>query len=87
MNWIDWTGHFGAFLSSITFLPQVYKVWKTKSVGDLSMAMMLIVFTSTLVWLIYGISLQLWPVILCNSFICLLSLVLVYLKVAYQHKK
>jgi MtN3 and saliva related transmembrane protein len=86
MNWTEIIGHTGAFLSSITFIPQVYKVWQTKSVGDLSMAMMLIVFTSTIVWLVYGISLMLWPVIICNGIICGLSILLIYFKVAYSKK-
>ncbi|MFN7793082.1 MAG: SemiSWEET family sugar transporter, partial [Cyclobacteriaceae bacterium] len=80
MDWIQIAGHVGAFLSSITFIPQVYKVWKTKSVQDLSLAMMLIVASSTLIWLVYGIALMLWPVILANGFIFFLSLLLIYFK-------
>ncbi len=86
MTWVEVVGHTGAFLSSITFIPQVYKVWQTKSVGDLSLTMLVIVFSSTLIWLVYGFALVLWPVILCNSIICLLSLVLVYFKFAYQKR-
>jgi len=86
MDWIQITGHVGAFLSSITFIPQVYKVWKTKSVQDLSLAMMLIVASSTLIWLVYGIALMLWPVILANGFIFFLSLLLIYFKFAYSKK-
>lgn len=86
MNWIEFAGHAGAFLSSVTFIPQVYKVWKTKSVNDLSMAMMLIVFTSTLIWLVYGVALMLWPVILANTVIGLLSALLIYFKMAYTRK-
>ncbi len=86
MNWIEFVGHFGAFMSSVTFIPQVYKVWKTKSVNDLSLTMMLIVFTSTIVWLVYAIALMLWPVILANSIICFLSLLLIYFKFAYSKK-
>ncbi len=84
MNWTEIVGHLGATLSSITFIPQVYKAWKTKSVGDLSLAMMLIVFTSTVIWLVYGISLMLWPVILANGFICLLSGLLIYFKSTFK---
>ncbi len=87
MDWIQVAGHIGAFLSSITFIPQVYKVWKTKSVQDLSLAMMLIVASSTLIWLVYGIALMLWPVILANGFIFFLSLLLIYFKFAYSIKK
>lgn len=84
MNWTEIVGHLGATLSSITFIPQVYKAWKTKSVGDLSLAMMLIVFMSTVIWLVYGISLMLWPVILANGFICLLSDLLIYFKLTFK---
>ena len=86
MDWIEVVGHLGAFLSSVTFIPQVYKVWKTRSVNDLSMTMMLIVFTSTIIWLVYAIALNLWPVIVANSIICFLSLLLIYFKVAFQKK-
>ena len=73
----------GAVLSSITFIPQVWKAWKTKSVGDLSIIMMFIVFTSTIVWLVYGIALNLLPVIIANAIICSLSIVLIYFKFAF----
>lgn len=84
MNWIEIAGHMGALLSSITFLPQVLKAWKTKSVGDLSIYMLVIVLTSTVVWLIYAVALNLLPVILANSFICLLSLILLYFKFSFK---
>jgi MtN3 and saliva related transmembrane protein len=31
MTWIELFGHLGALLSCITFIPQVYKTWKTRS--------------------------------------------------------
>ncbi|MCE2995322.1 MAG: SemiSWEET family sugar transporter [Cyclobacteriaceae bacterium] len=86
MDWIQVAGHVGAFLSAITFIPQVYKVWETKSAGDLSMAMLLIVFTSTIIWLIYGIALMLWPVIIANGIISMLSLLLIYFKLTFKKK-
>ena len=85
MNWIEVVGLFGAFLSSITFIPQVYKAWQSKSVGDLSMTMILIVFTSTLVWIVYGVSLTLWPVILCNSIMAVLTMLLIYFKLTFKN--
>ncbi|MFZ5973607.1 MAG: SemiSWEET family sugar transporter [Bacteroidota bacterium] len=84
MTAIELVGHFGAFLTSVTFIPQVYKAWKTRSVGDLSLTMMLIVVTSTVVWLVYGIALLLWPVIVANTIVCVLSLVLIYFKFAFK---
>lgn len=86
MNHIDLIGYFGSFLTSITFIPQVYKTWRTKSVGDLSLTMMLIVVTSCIVWLVYAIALMLWPVIIANGIIGILSLMLIYFKFAYGKK-
>ena len=67
MHWIEFFGYFGAFLTAITFMPQVLKAWQTKSVGDLSTNMLLIVVLSTIVWLVYGIYLVLIPVIIANN--------------------
>jgi MtN3 and saliva related transmembrane protein len=84
VNWIELTGHLGSLLSSITFIPQVYKVWKTKRTQDLSLSMMLIVLTSNIVWIVYGAALMLWPVIICNTIISLLSLSLIYFKLTFD---
>lgn len=84
MGWTEIMGHIGALLSSITFIPQVLQAWKTKSVGDLSMNMLLIVFTSTLVWLAYAIPLSLLPVIIANSIILILSTLLIYFKLTFK---
>lgn len=83
-SWIEIVGYFGSFLSAITFFPQVYKAWKTKSVGDLSMAMILIVFTSTLVWIVYGVARNIGPVILCNSIMSVLVATLIYFKLSFK---
>ncbi|MEK7200288.1 MAG: SemiSWEET family transporter [Bacteroidota bacterium] len=87
MPWIEYVGLFGAFLSSITFIPQVWQAWKTKSVGDLSLGMLLIVFTSVIVWLVYGFYLNLLPVIIANSIIFLLSILLLYFKFTFPKKE
>ena len=84
MHWIEIVGLFGAFLSSITFIPQVYKAWQSKSVGDLSMWMLMIVLTSVIVWLVYGIYLNLLPVIIANSTILALALALLYFKLTFK---
>ena len=86
MDWIELAGLLGAALSSITFIPQVWKAWKSRSVRDLSIYMILIVFLSTIVWLIYGVALSLLPVIIANSIICALSLILLYFKFSFKDK-
>ena len=84
MHWIEYVGLFGAFLTGVTFVPQVYKAWQTKSVGDLSAWMILIVITSATVWLFYAVYLNLRPVIIANSVILLLAIILMYFKQTFK---
>ncbi|MFY7900462.1 MAG: SemiSWEET family sugar transporter [Chitinophagaceae bacterium] len=87
MPFIEYVGLFGAFLSAITFIPQVLHAYKTKSVGDLSWGMLWIVFSSVIVWLVYGIYLRLLPVIIANGVILVLSAMLIYFKFTFPNKK
>ena len=83
-NMVEYIGYFGSFLTSITFIPQVYKSWQSKSVGDLSVWMILIVVTSTSVWLVYGFAINSGPVISANVVVLLLTLVLLYFKIRFK---
>ncbi|MEO7312672.1 MAG: SemiSWEET family transporter [Chitinophagaceae bacterium] len=87
MEWTEMVGLTGSALSSITFIPQVWQAWKTKSVGDLNLFMMVIVVSSTIVWLVYGFALDLRPVIICNMIICLLAILLIYFKFTFKTVK
>lgn len=83
-TWADYLGLFGAFLSAVTFVPQVIQAYKTKSVKDLNTSMLLIVFTSVIVWLIYGFAKGLLPVIIANGVILVLSSILLYFKATFK---
>ena len=87
MNWLDIIGHIGSALSSITFMPQVYRVWKPGVPVTSVWQTILIVFVSTLIWFVYGIGKELWPVIICNGIICGLSVVLIYFKYIFGKDK
>ncbi|MEJ7828847.1 MAG: SemiSWEET family transporter [Segetibacter sp.] len=78
MHWYDYLGYLGSFLTSITFVPQVYKAWQTKSVGDLSKWMVLIVIASAGIWLVYGIAIESGPVMVANTVVLIFALVLLY---------
>lgn len=77
-------GYIGAVLSSVTFVPQVWYAWKTKSVGDLSIWMIIILLGNVSTWLTYGILLGLMPVIVANSIILALALVMLYFKLTFK---
>jgi MtN3 and saliva related transmembrane protein len=86
MQWTEYFGYIGAFLSAVTFMPQVWLAWKTKSVGDLSLGMLSIVFISVVVWLVYAFALGLLPVIIANSIVGILAIILLYFKFTFPKK-
>lgn len=80
MDYIELLGMTAGTISSITFLPQVIKTWKSKSAKDISLWMILFVTSSVILWLIYGIFLKSIPIIYTNSAVLLMSLILLYFK-------
>ena len=73
-----------ATLTTAAFVPQVYKTWKTKSVDELSLTMYLVFFIGIVLWLIYGIYINSFSIILANIITGLLVLALIYFKLKYK---
>jgi MtN3 and saliva related transmembrane protein len=70
-------------LTTVAFIPQLAKAFKSKSTGDLSWGMVLMFTIGVLLWLIYGIWIDSLPVILANAVTLLLQLGIVSLKIKY----
>jgi MtN3 and saliva related transmembrane protein len=70
-------------LTTIAFLPQVLHVWQTKRADDLHWGMLLTFTVGVVLWLIYGISLRLMPVILPNAVTLALQAAIIFLKLRY----
>ena len=73
-------------LSCITFVPQIFKTWRSKSVKDISVTSFTIVVVSTLIWLIYGFMKNLPSVILTNIIVCISAIIMLVLKWKYSEK-
>ena len=70
-------------LTTISFIPQVYKTWKTKSAKDLSLGMYLVMVTGIVLWLLYGVLTADFPIIAANLCTLLLAGMLLYFKLRY----
>ena len=77
-------GLMGGTLTTISFVPQVLRVWKTRSARDLSFTMFLLFAIGVLLWLIYGIILGEWPVILANSVTLVFTIIILIFKIKYK---
>ena len=73
-------------LSCITFVPQIFKTWQSKSVKDISVMSFTIVVVSTIIWLAYGIIKNLPSVILTNVIVCMSAIIMLVLKWRYSKK-
>ena len=84
MTGIQILGMLAGTITSITFLPQVVKVWKTKSAKDLSMLMLLLLMAGVSLWLVYGLVIADAAIIYTNSMVLLMTLILLYFKLKYK---
>ena len=71
-------------ITSITFLPQVIRIWKTRSAKDLSMLMMIMLIVGTSLWLSYGLMIKDAAIIYTNSMVLAMSLIMMFFKLKYK---
>ena len=78
MHTVDLIGSLAATLTTVSFIPQVLKVFRSRHTKDISLGMYATFTTGVAMWLIYGLALASWPIIAANSItLCLAGSVLV----------
>lgn len=73
-------GIIAAFLTTTAFVPQVLRVMRTRDTHAISLWMYLLFSSGVALWLVYGILLRLWPVIIANSVTLVLALIVIFFK-------
>ena len=71
-------------ITSITFLPQVLQIWKTKSAKDLSLQMLLLLILGVTMWLTYGLLVKDTAINYTNSMVLVMSLLMLYFKYKFN---
>ena len=84
MNLVTIIGIIAPILSIISFIPQVYKCWKTKRTKDISFPTYILFATGSLFWLTYGILKGDLSIIFTNSSLAILTLTIILMKVKYD---
>lgn len=83
MDTITIIGLAAGTLTTIAFVPQLTKTWKSKSAKDISLGMFLIFCSGVFLWLLYGILIDALPIILANTVTLILSSAILVLKIKY----
>lgn len=76
-------GFIAAILTTASFLPQVLKVWLTRSARDVSLGMYSLLSVGVFTWLIYGLSIHSLPIILSNLITLLLAASVLVMKLKF----
>jgi MtN3 and saliva related transmembrane protein len=76
-------GLLAGLLTTLAFVPQLTKTWKSKSAKDVSLVMLGTFTTGVLLWLIYGVLIQGPPIIAANVVTLLLAAAMLALKIRY----
>jgi MtN3 and saliva related transmembrane protein len=79
-NQIELIGYCAAFLTTIAFLPQAVQSWRTRDLSGISVGMYSLFTAGVGLWLIYGLIIEKWPLILANALTFALALSILVLK-------
>ena len=84
---LDAVGYIAACLTTISFLPQVIQILKTKNTDGISLSMYVVFNTGLFMWLLYGIMKTDLPIIIANTVTLLFTLTILFLKIKDTLKK
>jgi MtN3 and saliva related transmembrane protein len=80
---VDIVGYMAATFTTVAFLPQVLKVWQSKSTKDLALPTLLSFITGVTLWFVYGLFVKSAPIIIANLVTLGLNLVILRFKLKY----
>ena len=84
MNLIDWIGSVAAFLTTASFVPQAWHTFRTRDVSGISLGMYGLFTLGVALWLVYGLLLMAWPIIIANAITTSLALMILWMKIRYK---
>jgi MtN3 and saliva related transmembrane protein len=87
MQLITAIGFAAGTLTTISFIPQVHKAWRSKRCHDLSWGMLISFSAGVALWLAYGVLLRAAPIIVANAVTLALLLTIGALKVKYRNSE
>ncbi len=82
-NYIAIIGLIAGTCTTISFLPQVIRTFRTKATKDISLSMYIILAAGLITWTVYGILIEAFPIILANSVSFVLAAFILILKLKY----
>lgn len=83
MDAVNLIGTLAGTFTTISYLPQVIKVWRTRHTADISVLMYCVLCTGVALWCVFGILIRSYPVIVSNGVSLVLALIVLGFKLRY----
>ena len=80
----DLLGYFAALMTTVAFVPQAWKTFKTHDVSGISLRMYGVFTTGVAAWLAYGILQTDWPIILANAVTLALAVCVLVMRLRFK---
>jgi MtN3 and saliva related transmembrane protein len=80
----DWIGSAAATLTTASFVPQVLHTLRTKDVSGISLSMYSAFTLGVALWLVYGLLLGAWPIVIANAVTVSLATCILVMKLRYR---
>jgi MtN3 and saliva related transmembrane protein len=84
MTLTDLVGTLAAVLTTVSFLPQALHTFRTKDVRGISLGMYSAFTLGVALWLVYGLLLGAWPVVIANCVTLALAAAILVMKLRYR---
>ena len=83
---VDIIGYLAACLTTLSFLVQAVKSWRTKDLSGISVGMYSMFASGVALWLAYGLVINSMPLIVTNSLTLAFALSILIMKIREVHK-
>jgi MtN3 and saliva related transmembrane protein len=77
-------GYIAASMTTASFLPQALQTFRTKDVSGISLGMYSVFTLGVSLWLLYGILLGAWPIVIANAITTALASFILWMKIRYR---
>ncbi len=84
MQIIDLIGFFAALLTTASFVPQAVHTFRTRDVSGISLIMYSVFTAGVALWLVYGLLLGAWPIVIANVITLSLATSILVMKLRYR---
>ncbi len=83
----DTIGYFAAALTTGAFVPQAVLTLRTRDVSGISLSMYSAFTVGVAMWLVYGLSLGEWPIVVANAVTLALALTILITKIVVDRQQ